>query len=82
MLSDLPGYARQRSAFVIANGARYRISLMPQPEDMPELQEPAQSGWDTLINSLIFFPPEEPVQSVRPADVCPQEERGHTPIRQ
>jgi hypothetical protein len=73
LLKNLPGFSAQQAAFVIANDGRYRISLMPQPEDMPELAEAAQSGWDTVINSMVFFPPEEPFQVVLPEDVCPQE---------
>jgi hypothetical protein len=73
VLSNLPGYARQRAAFVVANGARYRLSLMPQPEDLPELSEPAQRGWDTMLDSIVFFPPERPVAALRLAEACPQE---------
>lgn len=73
VLSNLPGFARQRAAFVVANGARYRLSLMPQPEDLPELAEPAQRGWDTMLDSIVFFPPKRPVSALRAADACPQE---------
>ncbi len=73
VLRNLSGFARQRAAFVIANGARYRISLMPQPEDMPELAEPAGRGWETVLSSLVFFPPARPVQAVRAEEVCPAE---------
>lgn len=76
VLRNLPGYARQQAAFVIANEARYRINLMPQPEDSPELAEAAQRGWEALINSMVFFPAEKPVKAVRPADACPQEGEG------
>jgi hypothetical protein len=73
VLSDLPGFAAQRSAFVVANGIKYRLSLSPQPEDMPELAEAASRGWETVTASLVFFPPENQRPVVRAEDVCPQE---------
>lgn len=76
VLRDLPGYTRQQAAFVIANEARYRINLSPQPGDSPELAEAAQRGWEALVNSLVFFPPEKPVKAVRPADACPKEDES------
>jgi hypothetical protein len=73
LLSNLPGFARMQSVFVIANGVRYRISLMPQPGEVPELDEDAKQGMETLLNSIAFIPPEKTLQAVKPGDVCPAE---------
>jgi hypothetical protein len=73
MLKDLPGFAAQRSAFLIANGHKYQITLSPQPEDMPELAEAASLGWDTVTASIVFFPPQNQREVRRPEEVCPQE---------
>lgn len=73
VLSDLPGYARQRGAFLVANGIKYQITLFPQPEDMPELAEAATRGWETVTGSIVFFPPQNQREVRRAADVCPKE---------
>jgi hypothetical protein len=63
----------QRSAFVVANGEKYQITLSPQPEDMPELAESASLGWDTVTKSIVFFPPQSPPEVKHPDQVCPKE---------
>jgi len=73
VLSNLPGYTVQRSAFVVANGIKYRITLSPQPEDMPELAGPASLAWDIVTKSTVFFPPQSQREVKRPEEVCPKE---------
>jgi len=73
MLKDLPGFVAQRSAFVVANGNKYQVTLSPQPEDMPELAESASLGWDTVTTSIVFFPPQNQPEVRRPDQVCPKE---------
>jgi hypothetical protein len=81
MLKDLPGFVAQRSAFVVANGNKYQITLSPQPEDMPELAEAASLGWDTVTKSIVFFPPQSQRQVKRPEQVCPKESAEMRPYR-
>ena len=73
ILSDLPGFNAQRSAFVVANGIKYRITLWPQPEDHAELAEAASRGWEMVTSAIVFFPPENPLEVRRAEEVCPQE---------
>ncbi len=73
MLKDLPGFVAQRSAFLVANGNKYQITLSPQPEDMPELAKAASLGWDTVTQSIVFFQPESQREVKRPDEVCPKE---------
>jgi len=76
LLKDLPGFVAQRSAFVVANGNKYQITLSPQPEDMPELAASASLGWDTVTTSIVFFPPQSQHEVKRPDEVCPKESAG------
>jgi len=70
---DLPAYGPgEQSAFVIANGFKYRITLSPQEGDVPELDEQAQKAWDRLTSTIVFFEPQSERSYVRPEDVCPQ----------
>lgn len=72
MVSDLPGgYAAQRAAFVVAGGFKYQVTVQPQPKDSPALAEHVGRVWDTVTQSLVFFPPADARPAVRPADVCP-----------
>jgi hypothetical protein len=73
ILRGLPGFAPVRGAYIVANGYKYRITLSPQPEDVPELEEPAQRVWNTVVESIHFFPPIGELEHVRPEDVCPEE---------
>jgi hypothetical protein len=68
---NLPGFGNQRGAFVVANGAKYQLTLMPQPQDVPELAESATRAWDMVMRSLVFFPAQRTDTVVRAADVCP-----------
>ena len=73
VIGNLPGFSPQRSAFIVANGIKYRITLQPQPQDLPELAEASQQVWDTVTQSIVFFPPQNTRPVVRPEDVCPTE---------
>jgi hypothetical protein len=72
VIDNLPGMMMgQRGAFVVANGAKYQITLLPQPQDVPELADAATHAWDTVTQSIVFFPPQRPDAVVRSTDVCP-----------
>ena len=73
VMGNLPGFSPQRSAFIVANGIKYKITLQPQPQDLPELADAAQQVWDTVTQSVVFFPPQNTRPVVRPEDVCPTE---------
>jgi hypothetical protein len=73
---NLPGMYAQRGAFVVANGIRYQLVLQPQPQDVPQLAEEATLAWDTVTQSIAFFPPQNTRPVVRPEDVCPTETAG------
>ena len=70
VVNNLPGYGTQRGAFIVANGIRYSLMLMPQPETFPSLAEPANQVWNMVTGSLVFFPPVNSRVVVRAADVC------------
>ncbi len=67
----MEGMFSQRRGFVVVGDARYTLSLLPQPGDVPALVAQSNQAWDTIAGSLVFFPPEVPRQVVKPDDVCP-----------
>ncbi len=71
ILRNIPGFYSQRAAFVVANGIRYQITLVPQPEDVAVLAEAATDLWNLVTGSLVFFPPENDRLTIRPEEVCP-----------
>jgi hypothetical protein len=71
ILNNIPGYITQRGAFLVANGIKYQILLLPLPGDIPALDEPTNQVWDTVTSTLVFFPPENDRVARRAADVCP-----------
>lgn len=71
LVENVPSMWSGRSAFIVANGTKYRINLQPQPQDVPELADAGTQVWDTLTQSIVFFPPQKPRSVVRPQDVCP-----------
>jgi hypothetical protein len=76
LISDLPGMFSQLGAFVVANGAKYQITLQPKPQDVAQLAEEATLVWETVTGSIVFFPPQSSRLVVQPADVCPTETAG------
>jgi hypothetical protein len=78
LMTIQPGMFVQRAAFVVANGLKYQVMLQPRPEDVPVLAEEAAGAWDTVSQSIVFFPPKTMPAVVRPADVCPAETPGST----
>ncbi len=69
----LPAYGPgEQSAYIVANGFRYRIILSPQAGTVPDMDAMAQQVWETVTGSMVFFPPQSERQYVRPEDVCPQ----------
>ncbi len=74
----LPAYGPgEQSAFIVANGFRYRVIISPQAGDVPEMDAMAQQVWETVTGSIVFFQPQNERQYVRPEDVCPQESSGY-----
>lgn len=78
IFDNLPGLFAQRGAFIVANDSKYQITLQPRPGDVPELDEQATQAWDTVTQSIVFFPPQNTRAVVRPDDVCPQVRNGRT----
>lgn len=76
VLKNLPGMIRMQSAFVVADGVKYQLTLAPQPGDVPERDAAAQSLWDTVTGSIAFFPRENPSPDVRAEQVCPEAVEG------
>ena len=72
VIDNLPGMMMNpRGAFVVANDVKYQLMLLPQPQDVPELADAATRAWDTITESMVFFPPARTDTVVRSADVCP-----------
>ena len=71
IIDELPGMIGRRAAFLIANGVKYQIVLMPRPEEVPQLTEEATLAWETVTQSIVFFPAQNTRTVVRPDDVCP-----------
>lgn len=73
ILYDLPGYATEQSVFIVANGIKYRVTMMPQVGDIAELDEHTSLVWDTVLDSIVFFEAHNDRPVVHPGDVCPAE---------
>ncbi|MFN8466850.1 MAG: hypothetical protein U0X20_14955 [Caldilineaceae bacterium] len=72
VLDNLPGMmANLRGAFVVAGGVKYQVTMLPLPQDVPQLADAATQAWDTVTGSIVFFPPQNTRIAVRAADVCP-----------
>lgn len=78
MFGNLPGFFAQQGAFIVANDSKYQITMQPRPGDVAELDEQAAQAWDTVTQSIVFFPPQNERVVVRPADVCPQVRNGRS----
>ncbi len=78
IFDNLPGFFAQQGAFIVANDSKYQITLRPRPGDVPELDEQVAQAWDTVTQSIAFFPPQNQRSVVRPGDVCPEEKEGTT----
>ena len=76
LLKNLPGMIRTQAAFVVADDVKYQLTLAPQPGEVTELDAAAQTLWDTVTESIVFFPRENPAPAIRPVDVCPQAVEG------
>jgi hypothetical protein len=73
LIRDIPGMFAGQAALLVPNQHRYRLSLRPQPGDVPDLTQEAEEAWNTVTNSIVFFEPTVEVEIVRPEDVCPDE---------
>lgn len=72
MMRNLPGRIDNRTAFVVANGHQYTISLAPEIGMITELDPLAQETWDTVTGSIVFFEPTLVKEVIKAEDVCPQ----------
>jgi hypothetical protein len=72
-LNGIPGFGTERRSFLIVDGFRYSLSLVPVPEDMPSLTQEAAQAWETLMGSLVFFPPQVQHEYLQAEQVCPEE---------
>jgi len=72
-LNGVPGYGLERRAFLIVDGFRYSILLVPVPEEVPALEQEANLIWETVTASLVFFPPQGAADYVYAEQVCPEE---------
>ncbi len=69
---NLPGaFVSERRAYLVANGERYVVSLIPEVGDILDLVEESEFAWGTLLDSLVFFPPQDPPDYVSADAVCP-----------
>jgi hypothetical protein len=73
VVNGIPGMLSGQGAFIIANDSKYLLTLFPEPGLVTAIDSNIQRGWDTIVNSLTFFPPQAPRTAVRPEDVCPKE---------
>lgn len=71
LITGIPGMFPEQSAFILANGMKYRLTLQPLPEDVPELTEAANQVWQTVTSSIVFFAPGLVRDYIQPEDVCP-----------
>lgn len=71
VVSNIPGQVRQQTAFVVANGYRYSITVTPQPGDTEPIDEQVNNAWNTVTGSIVFFAPSAPRTVVTPDSVCP-----------
>ncbi len=73
ILKNLPSFFGEQSAFLVIHDFKYRISLMPDPEMVPDLAPDLAAMWESVLSSIHFFPAEGEFPLVRAADVCPVE---------
>lgn len=77
ILKGLPFYGPpEQSAFIIANGFKYRLNMAPQVGDVPDLDEYSQRVWEMVTGTIVFFEPQGVRQVLRPQDVCLPESPG------
>jgi len=72
VVSNIPGIARQQTAFVVANGYRYTITASPQPGDFAVVDDQVNAAWKTVTDSIVFFTPSAPRTVVTPDSACPK----------
>ena len=73
IVNGIPGMLSGQGAFIIANNAKYVLMMFPETGLVTDLDPELLRGWDTILNSLTFFPPQTTMTVVRPQDVCPVE---------
>lgn len=65
------GMIVQQGAFVVANGFKYHILVSPQPGAVSELTESTNQAWNTVLSTIVFFPPENSRVYRTSAVACP-----------
>lgn len=72
VLHGLPGaFVSERRAYLVVNGERYVLSLIPESGEIPDLTEESNQTWNTLLDSITFFPPTDPPTYISSDEVCP-----------
>lgn len=72
ILNGIPGMLSGQGVFVVANRMKYALTVFPEPGQVTAIDADILRGWNTIANSLVFFPPQAEISVVKPADVCPQ----------
>ncbi|GAB4477233.1 MAG: hypothetical protein Kow00124_20170 [Anaerolineae bacterium] len=74
--AGLPARLNEQSAFIVANGLRYRVTVNPDAFDAEPTRSDIADVWRTVTESLVFFPPTVEHTFVSSREVCPQEAAG------
>jgi hypothetical protein len=71
LVREIPGMFTEQKAFLIVNGWKYHVSLLPEPSMVLELADAANNAWAIITESIVFYEPTVAHTFVRPQDVCP-----------
>lgn len=66
----------EQNVLLVANEMKYRLILSPMPGTAPQLEADLQTVWKTVIESIVFFPPQSERKYITPEEVCPPEKAG------
>ena len=73
MVNNVPGGRDMvRTAYVVAGSHRYTIGVQPSPPMNADVEWPAENAWNTVMGSIVFFEPDNPIPWTDPDYVCPQ----------
>jgi hypothetical protein len=69
-VADYPNL--DRTAFVVVDGRKYRVAMQHGIGWGRAFEAEAQSAWETVTGSLVFFPPAAVQQTITAGAACPQ----------
>lgn len=72
LVRNIPSRLAEQTAFIIANGYRYTVTIQPQPGDIPDLTAEVEATWATATGSIVFFEPSVTPDYLTAEEVCPQ----------